>query len=282
MRPSEFTTPLTKTNSMIRKRFQIVPIAILFCFNFIVWAQSDSQWGHLTGQIVLKGEVPAIAQEDLGSNADKAEAMIDGQAPLDDNLIVNDKHQMKDILVMMYLAPGEAEPAYHESYEQVKTEPVTLDNLNCRFDPHVLFVRPGQKLVLKNSDDVGHNCHIIAFNNEHNVNLPANGSAEIVLEKPEKVPGEVKCDIHPWMDSVIMIRDNPYVAFTQADGTFKIENIPAGNWKFQFWHKKFGWLAKLDAGRYSVGKRGELDVLIKNGETTDLGLMSLPVETIKK
>jgi plastocyanin len=245
-------------------------------------SSQDGNWGHLAGQIVLKGNVPSIATEDLGTNADKSHALVDGQAPADDNLIVNKKNEVKDILVMMYLAPGEQEPKPHESYEELKAEPVTLDNKNCRFAPHVLFVRPGQKLVLKNSDPVGHNCHIIAFNNEHNVNLPANESTELVLEKAEKVPGEVKCDIHPWMDSVIMIRDNPYVAFTDDSGKFIIRNIPAGKWKFQFWHKKFGWLSKLEAGNYSVGKRGELEVEIKADQATDLGVMALPAEAIKK
>jgi plastocyanin len=270
---------------MIKKFIRIG--VILFSFSISVICLSavsaqDAQWGHLTGQILLKGDVPAIAAEDLGTNTDKSHALIDGQAPADDNLIVSKKNEVKDILVMMYLAPGEEEPVPHESYEKLKTEPVTLDNKNCRFVPHVLFVRPGQKLVLKNSDPVGHNCHIIAFNNEHNVNLPAKGSAELVLEKAEKVPGEVKCDIHPWMDSVIMIRDNPYVAFTDDGGKFIIRNIPTGKWKFQFWHKKFGWLSKLEAGSYSVGKRGELDVEIKADQATDLGVMALPVEAIKK
>ena len=135
---------------------------------------------------------------------------------------------------------------------------------------------------MKNSDPVGHNCHIITFNNEHNINLPANGSVVLVLENPERAPGEVKCDIHPWMDSVIMIRDNPYVTFTDANGEFKIENVPAGKWKFQFWHKKCGWLSKLEVEGAEVGRRGEFEVEIVADQETDLGKMHLPAEAIKK
>ena len=53
----------------------------------------------------------------------------------------------------------------------------------------------------------------------------------MVLQHSEKVPGEVKCDVHKWMDGVLMVRDNPYVAITDAQGKFQIENIPAGEWK---------------------------------------------------
>jgi plastocyanin len=244
-------------------------------------AQDSEAWGNLAGQIILAGPLPQIAEEQLGSNPDKEHALIDGKVPLDNNLTVGSNGEFKDVLVMMYLAPGEDDPTYHASYDEKKAQPVTLDNVKCRFVPHTLFVRPGQKLVLKNSDPVGHNCHIIAFNNEHNINLPANGTAEVLLDKSEKAPGEVKCDIHPWMDSVIMIRDNPYVAFTDAEGRFTIENIPAGKWKFQFWHKKVGWFSKMNAEGYEVGKRGEIEIEIKPGETLDLGILKLPANALK-
>lgn len=253
----------------------------LVCICGFAPAQETGSWGHLRGKILLQGEAPPISAEPLDNNADKTHALIDGEVPLDNNLIIGSGGEIKDVLVMMYLAPGEEEPGYHPSYEVAKNQPVTIDNVKCRFEPHTVFVRSGQKLVLKNSDPVGHNCHIITFNNEHNINLPANGTAELVLEKPEKAPGEVKCDIHPWMDSVIMIRDNPYVAFTDAQGQFRIENIPAGKWKFQFWHKKVGWGSKLEIAGYQVGKRGEIEVEIKTGETLDLGVLKLPSSAIK-
>jgi plastocyanin len=244
--------------------------------------QAQQQWGHLTGKVVVTGELPEIPREELGTNADREYCLDNGEVPLDKNLIVNDKNELRDVLVMMFLTPDETEPAYHPMYEELKQQPATLDNVRCCFEPHALFVRTGQKLQLKNSDTIGHNCHIITFNNEHNINLPAGGTVEITLDKEERAPGEVKCDIHPWMDSVIMVRNNPYVAFTDAEGNFQIENIPAGNWKFQFWHKKAGWLRQLEVEGYTVGRRGELEVSIEDGQALQLGTLKLPADAFKK
>ena len=44
----------------------------------------------------------------------------------------------------------------------VPAEPVKLDQQGCRYRPHVLGIRVGQKLVITNSDDTLHNMHAMA------------------------------------------------------------------------------------------------------------------------
>lgn len=243
----------------------------------------DDAWGHLTGRIVVQGEVPDSQPENVANSPDKAVCLVDGKVPLDDNIVVNDDGGLRDVFVMMYLGRNEEEPDYHPSYKELKeAQSLAIDNVKCRFEPHALFVRTGQKLTLKNSDPIGHNCHIVTFNNEHNINLPPGGSLDLVLEHSEKVPGEVKCDVHKWMDGVLMVRDNPYVAITDAEGNFTIENIPAGKWKFQFWHKKVGYLRALDVKGKKVGRRGEVEFEITQDQSLDLGNLSLPAEAFKK
>ncbi len=244
-------------------------------------AKPDDGWGNIVGQVFVKGTPPANPPEELGDNPDKALCLVDGKPPLDDNIIVGKNGELRDVYVMMYLGRGDDEPTFHPSYDEKKAQSITIDNVKCRFVPHALFVRPGQKLNLKNSDNVGHNCHITTFNNEHNINLPPNGTVELELTESDKIPGEVKCDVHKWMDGVIMVRDNPYVAITDADGKFKIENVPAGNWKFQFWHKKVGYLRDLEVTGKDVGRRGEVELKISNGEELDLGKLQLPADSFK-
>ena len=184
---------------------------------------------------------------------------------------------------MMYFKKGsDPRPDSHPSYEAIKNEPVEIDNKNCRFVPHALFVRTGQTLKLKNSDDVGHNCHITCFNNEENINLSPGTSVDVTLKNPEKIPGNVTCDVHKWMDAVVLVRDEPYVAITDVDGNFLIENIPTGTWRFQFWHKKAGYLRQLQVPGHKVGRKGEIEVTIKNGETLDLGKLIFPAKHFKK
>lgn len=273
----------------MKKLLFVAVIAAAFGWAFLnpVVAQAaqeaEGDWGTLTGQIIVDGEVPPAEPEAVGDHADKAVCLVDGEVPVDDNLVVNEEgNGLRDVFIMMYQKRPEPVPT-HPSYEAAKEEPITIDNVNCRFVPHAVFVRPGQKVILKNSDPVGHNCHIITFNNEHNISLPANDEQPLVLENEDKTPGKVACDLHGWMDSVIMIRDNPYVAISDEEGKFTLENIPAGDWKFQFWHKKGGYLRKLDVPDGSkVGRKGEIEVTIAKDETKDLGEMKIAVDELIK
>ena len=79
------------------------------------------------------------------------------------------------------------------------------------------------------------------------------------------------------MDSVIFIRDNPYVAISDETGAFRIENIPAGDWEFQFWHKRAGYLKTLEVKDYEPNRRGVIGLKIEKDKTLDLGTLTLPV-----
>ena len=53
----------------------------------------------------------------------------------------------------------------------------------------------------------------------------------------ERTPGEVTCDIHPWMKAWWMVLDHPYFAVTDAKGNFEIKNAPAGTQKVVVWQE---------------------------------------------
>ena len=48
----------------------------------------------------------------------------------------------------------------NDEYKKTASDKVTLDNKDCHFVPHVVGVRVGQTLELKNSDPVAHNSNI--------------------------------------------------------------------------------------------------------------------------
>ncbi len=244
--------------------------------NFV--AAQTNGWGSLSGKVKVVGDVPPPAKK----NVDKDQAVCTKEGDiLDENLLVDKDGYLRDVFVMMVLKSGEKVPV-HESLKTAPETQIVLDNINCRFVPHVLFVQTGQKLTLKNSDDVGHNCHITTFGNEENVNLPAGGSVDVTLKTSDKVPGGVVCDIHKWMDATILVRDEPYVAISGIDGSFKIENVPAGTWKFQFWHKKSGFMAKMKIDGYEVSRKGEIEVTVKADGTVDLGELTIAADALNK
>lgn len=269
---------------MMNSNLTIVALAAAMLFSAnTVFAQKavDGKWGHLTGTITVDGDAPVQKVEAAAGHEHEAVCKVDGKIPVDDKIVVNaDNKGLRDVYVIMYLKKKKTN-LVHPSYAAKKKKPVVLDNVNCRFVPHAAFVRTGQKLIMKNSDSVGHNCKIATFNNEVNPNIPANSQSAATFDAEDNRPGDVTCTQHPWMDSVIFIRDNPYVAITDADGKFTIEDLPEGEWDFQFWHKNVGYLKKLSIDNYKVSKKGVTTAKITDKGTTDLGTMKFPAKSFK-
>jgi len=162
------------------------------------------------------------------------------------------------------------------------TEPVVLDNLNCRFSPHVVFVQTGQDLIIKNSDPVGHNSNVATLKNPaSNTLIPASGETKVSFRSDEAVPAAVTCNIHPWMKGWVVVRDNPYAAVTDEEGNFTIKSLPEGEVELQFWHEKAGYLDSIVInGKKTDVKRGRMDVDV-SAKGTDLGEMVLDSSVFK-
>jgi plastocyanin len=236
-------------------------------------AIAQDGYGNLSGQIIVKGTVPPPAKSDV--NKDQAICLADGNVIFDQSLLVSDKNELQGAFVMLMLKPRE-EITIHPDLQDPPSEAAVLDNKNCIFVPATLGVRTGQPVLLKNSDATGHNCNVVSFNNALNVNLPPNQDLKVKFEKHDRVPAVVKCDMHPWMVAYMLIREDPYFAVTDAEGKFTIEKIPAGTWSFQFWHSRCGYLKDLQQdGKTFLGRRGEGEFEIKDGETLDLGQLMI-------
>ncbi len=59
------------------------------------------------------------------------------------------------------------------------------------------------------------------------------------FDKPE-VMVKFKCDVHPWMNAYAGVLTHPFYAVTGDDGSFKIANLPAGEYVIEAWHEKYG------------------------------------------
>lgn len=115
-----------------------------------------------------------------------------------------------------------------------------LDNLRCRFMPHVSAASVGQFVVLKNSDPILHTAHA-SFSGEQpqfNVGLYPGR----VSRKPLITAGVVKirCEVHPWMTAYIVVTDHPYHAISDIYGEYELSDIPAGVYQVKVWHESLG------------------------------------------
>ena len=110
------------------------------------------------------------------------------------------------------------------------------------------------------------------MNPEFNETVPNDAPLKKKFDKTEADPvARSSCNIHPWMNAYVLVRDNPYMAVSGEDGTFEIKNVPAGKQEFVFWHEAKGNLRDLKVGKEKADRKGQIEVDVPAGETLDLG-----------
>lgn len=241
-----------------------VVLAVLVAGSLALPACAD-EWGTLKGRFVLGGDAAAPAAltvdkdvEVCGKHKLVAEEFVVGEGKGVANVVVFVRDKKVKVKPELAAAAKEAKPV--------------LDNINCRFEPHVLFVQAGQELTIKNSDTVGHNSNIATVKNAPSNNLiPAGGEVKAKFTADEAVPAQVTCNIHPWMKGWLVVRDNPYAAVSKADGSFEIADLPAEEVELQFWHEKAGYIGEMTINnKKETVKKGRMKKAIKAGDN-DLG-----------
>lgn len=124
----------------------------------------------------------------------------------------------------------------------VPTGPVVIDQKSCIYTPHVVGVVLGQTFQVKNSDGTTHNIHSYLGEESGFNEVQPPGAAP--LDKPiEAEAGEVlklKCDVHAWMESHLVVSDHPFFQVTGDDGSFKLEDVPQGTYQLEAWHPHLG------------------------------------------
>src|SRR6185503_3810709 len=94
--------------------------------------------------------------------------------------------------------------------------PPVLDQLGCRYAPHVLALRAGGTLLVSNSDPLTHSVRVRAPRNGLDSNR-SQGAGTAPLELPfarAELGVRVGCELHPWMGAVVHALDHPFYAVT--------------------------------------------------------------------
>lgn len=231
-------------------------------------------WGTLRGTFVYGDDRPTPEKIIPTKDVDYC-----GQHTLvDQSLVVNEDGQIANVFVSIYV-PRTGKLDVHESYDESADGEVVLDNTQCRFEPHCLIVRTSQKLVIKNSDPMGHNTNLQTEG--FNQLIEPNGSISHGFQVARINPVPVACNIHPWMNGHLLIRNDPYAAVSADDGSFEIKNIPAGTHEFILWHERPGYLGNLTAGKVKTDRRGRMKIEIPPGKIVDLGEIKIPADALR-
>jgi plastocyanin len=113
----------------------------------------------------------------------------------------------------------------------------TLAQRGKKFRPHVLAIPVGSVVDFPNFDPIFHNAFSNFAGQPFDVGLYAPGTTrEVRFRRPGIV--RVFCNIHSNMTAVIAVLDTPYFAQTDARGGWRIDNVPAGEYRLRFFHER--------------------------------------------
>jgi plastocyanin len=190
--------------------------------------------GEVTGTVTIDGVAPKNAA--IKMNADPKCLAFNKNVPQFQETyeVGSDGKSLANVFV--YVKDGLGNYVY-----DTPTEPVEINQEDCRYHPHVFGIRVGQPLQIVNSDDTLHNIHAMPkMNQEFNNGQPIKGMKMTHTFTQREVMVPFKCDVHGWMNAYVGVMDNPYFAVTGMDGKFDLKTLPPGTYTVAAWHEKMG------------------------------------------
>lgn len=188
--------------------------------------------GSVSGSVMFTGTAPE--REVINMDAEPACAAAYSEGPFRENAVINDNGTLANVFI--YVKSGLEGMTFPTSSEKV-----VLDQQNCHYVPHVLGVQTNQTIIIRNDDDLLHNIHPRPENSRgFNVGQPKKGMETERSFSAAEIMIPVGCDVHGWMQAYIGVVDHPYFAVTGSDGSFKLPNLPPGEYTLEAWHEMFG------------------------------------------
>jgi hypothetical protein len=198
--------------------------------------------GTVTGTVRLLGPTPVRAPLPVFKHRE-----VCGDSVVDDRLVVGPGSGVRWAVVTIEGVRGGRPPQ--------RDAEIVLDNVGCRFVPHVQVAEVGQWLELRNSDPVLHNADArlgqetlfnVALTPDRRVRKPL-GRAGLIA---------ITCDVrHTWMSAFVAVADHPYHTVTDAYGTYEINGVPPGRYQLRVWHEELGtdeqWIV-VEPGRIRI------------------------------
>ena len=181
--------------------------------------------GTIRGRVVVAGNMPELPEFEITANQD----ICAGAADNNRLEVGPDGGIAWAVVRLVGIKEGKA-------FSRPGQDNLLVDQVGCRYTPHVLAAPVGLEVTFLNSDPTAHNVRVEDTTEKilMNVAQPHQGNSNTFAVEGTG-PFSIGCDYHPWMNAYVFGVDNPYYAVTGPDGTFEIRDIPEGEYQLHLW-----------------------------------------------
>jgi plastocyanin len=150
------------------------------------------------------------------------------------------------------------------AFEQPASGHAVMNQRNETFVPHVLAITTGSTVDFPNSDRIYHNVFSLSKPAPFDLGRYAAGhSKSIRFDRPGIV--RVFCEIHSHMSAFILVFGHPFFTMTDADGRYRLDNIPPGTYSVVAWNEgdivRSGPVTVPNGGHRRAGHPGSMKLL---------------------
>ncbi len=166
--------------------------------------------------------------------------------------------------------PGEGEFRYSGG----EGLPLEIFTKGCNFGPFTGVLTLDEPVRFLNKDPIKHILHSVSSRDDkglilrtvHNRELRPDTMVERTFLastlKTDRVVG-IHCNRHDFMQSWFYVVTNPYYSLSDQEGTFVIDQVPAGHYELLAWHPTLG----LKRQEVQVAEGGEIQASFEFAET---------------